>query len=1414
MRKRGKWLKRIALAFLILVVAGVFVVRQLVPAIIVGQLAAFYTGKVSIASWWLHADSAGIEGLVLHEGSAADSRVWLTVKKIGVDISMRRLFQGRVIPKLVEIDSPAIDLHLDKDGGLLTRIPLNTAGPKSQEKLPRLEVKEAKLTFHQTGRPAMTVEHIAATANPEGKTEVKLSGGASDPNWSDWTLIGSTDARFSKGKVHLAGKNVDATREKVLSIPYAPAFAWACVMPTGNLDVMLDLGWGPGKKNPKTLAVDVAVQVKFDRSHVDVELLGFSADQVTGRLFYSNKIVKLENAKGKALGGAVSVHGAMDFREVIDTYDLDLAVDGIDITRAPRKWNIPATGLSGSLSATCALDLALGPEFADLRGTTAKGTIRNPKLQGIPIDSIVFTLDTGKPPAVDSAKNVLMRGFKSILSRDHRSALVDAFIGPLELATVDGLIAIDADDPPAAGAKRENRSNSKGENAQPAAIIEDESKSGATAEPSEETPRGERKKSAATVIEATRSTPNAAGDEKAAASAVGAAKPNAGTIGAGAEPRNASGYVFQIPRSISTRLKLGKIDVEISLDPSMAKVPLVGNTNFRQLKFQGRAGIDLTRIADIEIGDLAARFGLEDGVASIGRFEGRVLDPPGGEPGVDRPRIKEAFPVSGPPPPGAFRGSLRAEIDPERDLIAQLETNLVPLGDIVARFLPEPTPFSARVTIDARARAPMTALGDPSRWTIDGSTSSPRVVYRTTEFEGVASEWSLKADHVIINYVKANLRNQPFSASGDMGLSGERRFTASVEATEWPIADLIAMAGRSTSTTKFSGSVSAKTNANGTITPLTYALDGAGKVDRLEVGGEKLGDVKIDWKTQNGKILVKANEAALFGGKFGFEALVPTNASGDVDGKADIKNVDLADLANRLFDGAVELGGAADGDLTFHFGPLDAPDLAKARGDLNLTAPGLKVENVSVDRFRAALDVKNGKVFYTLKAVSGGGTIELSGDAPLDLKKKPKGRELIAATKARVRDIRIDDIGRQLGYLSDDTRLRGLGDFDLNLDAPENDSNRIVAKGSAQLRSLILEPFMNIGELKGNLLYTSKRWSMSPISGVVVGGAVSGRVESEAQKTGPPIVRYDLKLADFELKEAFAAVPQLAALFHGSGTARLNGEFVRDVEATAQLFVPRATFYSLPLMNTQASATIDYSPIRRSGEVRVTQWKSRLAGGHVDARMLARMGNNNSFNFGMTFSQVDLETITHILLPSGTTATGKLNGEMRLEGPSFEHLSKLRGKILVDLDDASLLNLPVLGDVAKFLGIGKGSVFQDGDLAATIADNRLSIDRFTLVGKILQLHSRGTIDRKGHLNLKVVVNMSELISAPAQLVMTFLPSRRGAGYVRMRDFLSNQLIKIRVTGTIQSPNIARDSSIELDEDQTGFFADFLRPAAQ
>ncbi len=1395
MRKRGKWLKRIALALMILVGAGVFVVRQLVPAIIIGQFAAFYTGKVSIASWWLHAESAGIEGLVLHEGSAADSRVWLTVKKIGVDISMRRLFRGQVIPKRVEIDSPVIDLHLNKDGGLLTRIPLNTAGPKSQEKLPRLEVKEAKLTFHQAGRPAMTVEHIAATATPEGKTEVKLAGGAIDPNWSDWTLIGSTDARFSKGKVHLSGKNVDATREKVLSIPYAPAFAWACVMPTGNLDVMLDLGWGPDKTDPKALAFDVAVQVKFDRSHVDVEVLGFSADQVTGRLFYSNKIVKLENAKGKALGGAVSVHGAMDFRELIDTYDLDLAVEGIDITRAPRKWNIPATGLSGTLAAACSLDLALGPDFADLRGTTAKGTIRDPKLQGIPIESIAFALDTGKPPADESIKHTFINTFKSFLSRNNRSALIDAFVGPPALATVDGLIAIDANDPPSDVAK-----SAKIEAAKPSATIEDESKSGATIDPSDKTPQSVPRAPAGSAIEANQAAPRP-GDASTA---------TAGSV----EPPHASGYVFHVPSSIATRLKLGKIDVEISLDPSMAKVPLVGNRDFRQLKFQGRAGIDLTRIADIEIGDLAARFGLEDGVASIGRVVGRVLDPPGGDPGVDRPRANDAIPASGPLPPGTFRGSLKAEIDPENDLIAKLETNLVPLGDILARFLPEPIPISARVTIVADARAPMAALGDPSRWTIDGVTSSPRFVYQTTEFEGVESKWSIKSDHVIINYIKANLRNQPFSAAGEAGLSGERRFTASVEASEWPIADLIAMAGRSTTTPKFSGSVSAKTNASGTLNPMIYALDGTGKVDRLEVGGEKLGDVKIDWKTRNGKISVTADEAALFGGKFGFEALVPTTATGNIDGKAVIKNVNLADLANRLFDGAVELGGAADGDLTFHFGPLDAPDLAKARGDLNLTAPGLKIENVSVDRFRAALDVKDGKVNYTLKAVSGGGTIELSGEAPLDLKKKPKGRELIAATKARVRDVQIQEIGRQLGYLNDDTRLRGLGDFDLHLDVPENDSNRIAAKGSARLRSLMLEPYMNIGEIKGVMDYTAKHWSLAPISGSAVGGAISGRVVSDVQKAGPPLVRFDLKLADFELREAFAAVPQLSALFHGSGTARLNGEFVRDLEATAQLFIPRATFYGLPLMNTQASATIDYSPIERSGEVRVTQWKSRLAGGHVDARMLARLGNNHSFNFGMTFNQVDLETITRTLLSSGTTATGKLNGEIRLEGPSFEHLSKLRGKILVDLDDASLFNLPVLGDVAKFLGIGKGSVFQDGDLAATIADNRLSIDRFTLVGKILQLHSRGTIDRKGHLNLKVVVNMSELISAPAQLVMAFLPSRRGPGYIRMRDFLSNQLIKLRVTGTIQSPNVARDSSIELDEDQTGFFADFLRASPQ
>ncbi len=341
--------------------------------------------------------------------------------------------------------------------------------------------------------------------------------------------------------------------------------------------------------------------------------------------------------------------------------------------------------------------------------------------------------------------------------------------------------------------------------------------------------------------------------------------------------------------------------------------------------------------------------------------------------------------------------------------------------------------------------------------------------------------------------------------------------------------------------------------------------------------------------------------------------------------------------------------------------------------------------------------------------------------------------------------------------------------------------------------------------MSGKLSYDSSGWVLGPLSGEVLGGAITGGFKG---KTTPGSVanqrvRFDVELSDVKLKSAAALIPGLGNGFDGMGTLRIAGDFDRGLDATAELNVPKArlTSANLAIQSLHASATLGYSPSAHAGSLQVTRLSAKVAGGQIVGKSLFRLGEAERFQSSFQLSQLDLDALTHAYTDGGKPARGKISGQVQLEGPSLARFDKMRGKITLDLDDGSLFSLPVLSSIARFLGVARSGVFEDGDLYATIANNRLSIDELTLSGRMMQLHSRGTIEFDGRLNLQVVLTSNELLALPSQVLRAIVPIGRGG----VSGALSNQLIKLRITGTIGSPSVQPDPTIDVDDSMTRFF---------
>src|SRR5262249_4944990 len=153
-----------------------------------------------------------------------------------------------------------------------------------------------------------------------------------------------------------------------------------------------------------------------------------------------------------------------------------------------------------------------------------------------------------------------------------------------------------------------------------------------------------------------------------------------------------------------------------------------------------------------------------------------------------------------------------------------------------------------------------------------------------------------------------------------------------------------------------------------------------------------------------------------------------------------------------------------------------------------------------------------------------------------------------------------------------------------------------------------------------------------------------------------------------------------------------------------------------------APAELVISPQTGAGVLNLRHWSARLSGGQIRGNAVFRLGEDRSFQSQVQLSAIDLQTLMRIETDASRPGTGKVSGKIALSGPDPSRVDRYRGRINLDLDDASLFTIPVFREIDRFLGSAGGGLVEDGDLVATIANRQIIVEMLTLEGRLLQLH--------------------------------------------------------------------------------------------
>ncbi|MEJ7639207.1 MAG: hypothetical protein WKF75_14850, partial [Singulisphaera sp.] len=328
-------------------------------------------------------------------------------------------------------------------------------------------------------------------------------------------------------------------------------------------------------------------------------------------------------------------------------------------------------------------------------------------------------------------------------------------------------------------------------------------------------------------------------------------------------------------------------------------------------------------------------------------------------------------------------------------------------------------------------------------------------------------------------------------------------------------------------------------------------------------------------------------------------------------------------------------------------------------------------------------------------------------------------------------------------------------------------------------------------------------------SGEALGGPVSGSVRAKTSSVGPPRIGIDLRIDRAILARVVAFLPSLAPHLDGFGTFQLSGTLADEFQANIYVAVAQARLAGVSLSELRAPAVLVVTPGSGTGSLRIPRLSARFAGGEVRGDLLFRLGDDRTFNANLQLASLELETLTRIASGTSQPASGRITGRVTLSGPNPAEPERFRGRVNLDLSDASLVQIPVFREVDRFLGSSSGGLFEDGDLIGVVAHGNLMVESLTLAGRLAQVHGTGTVGFDGRLNLEMLVNTSQIIPQTGQALVVLIPGlREVAGLrrlatARVATFLGNRLLKLRVTGTVRNPTIAIDPTISVPETAVG-----------
>ena len=885
-------------------------------------------------------------------------------------------------------------------------------------------------------------------------------------------------------------------------------------------------------------------------------------------------------------------------------------------------------------------------------------------------------------------------------------------------------------------------------------------------------------------------------------------RPDGGAPGAGREVFSAQwlGSDFEVNdvelKHAVARVGVGEVPVSGRLGLRLAlRMPLGTMGDLKAYRGEGSADLAGATIGGVGLGRLSGRVALADGVLDVADVRGRLVARPG--PDDAPPASTEPPPSAGPLPEGGFRGRLRADVAAGGQAEAEVEGHLLPLDALAA---------SAEGALSVRATARGGSLSDPRAWSGSGKVEGPEAGFGSTRFRQVSATLALEGGRLGVSDLAATLDGRPLTGRGEVDLAAPHAFRADVDGSGLSLADLLAVASPKAAPGKISGTVAARAEASGTLSPWKVESRGRARIEHAEAARVPIGDLPVEWETRGDVVIVTAREVRRYGGRFDAEARVPVRGGGSVEGTVTLARVDTGRLSAEV-PGSLRLTGLADGRARFRL-PMSG-GAPPAEAEAELTSSKMTVEGIPAKALRATLAVHDGVPKFEARAegLDGSFLVKGSGDpghgaegVAIDADVRAVGLRLLALWEA---------LGESTGPMA---RVQGVGAVAVRV-RTRGSGGPTHAEGSAEVRDLKWGEDYELGGVRAGFAVEPDCWRIGNLTGTLWESPILGDFWRRRNGHDPARYGLTLRLERASLARIVAFEPDLGRRFEGFASIRAQGHSEGSFRGQGEVRVEQGRFNQLPIVGLSIPVDWDVKPEERfRGTIRVRKAGARLAGGRVHGDATVHLGPVRDLHAEVKLEQIDLRAIGRAENRTGRPIPGRVDGIITLDSTDLTRTLDYTGRIDMDLTGASIMDIPILDGLDSALGSARGAVFDEGDLRARVAHRHVHVERLTLVGPLAQLHASGTIGFDGRLDLRAYINSSDILSENGQIAIGQISGAardvraRDQAIDRMSDFLSSRLVKIRISGTVSRPSWTIDGSIHVDRIALAFFVDAMRSA--